>query len=218
MSSQRSRRPRKGNVRRDQILRVAAAMFAEKGYQATSLQDIADEVDLLKGSLYYYFQSKQDLLLEVARAAHVVPSDELAAFLEEVDSGIEKLHRYVEYIIKTLANHPITVTAFYSEMRYLEPEHAREIVAERDRHQEMLVDLIASGQADGSIATHTHPKLMAMGIIGLVNSIARWYQPDGAWTPDVIARAFADMVVDGLGAQRAPRSTTTDGAPAASRR
>jgi TetR/AcrR family transcriptional regulator, cholesterol catabolism regulator len=198
MTAPSSRPPLKGNERRDRILQVAATMFSERGYHATSLQDIADEVDLLKGSLYYYFESKQDLLLEVARAAHVVNMDELAKMLDEVSPGIEKVRRYVEYCITTIADHPITVAAFYSEMRYLEAEHAQEIIEERDRQQQLLVDLIGAAQADGSVGTRTPPKLAAMGIVGLINSIARWYHQDGAWGADEIARAFADMVVDGL--------------------
>jgi TetR/AcrR family transcriptional regulator, cholesterol catabolism regulator len=191
-------RGRRSNVRREQILDAAAQLFSVRGYQATSLQDIANEVDLLKGSLYYYFESKQDLLLEVARAAHVVPVDGLTAVLAGPGSVIEKLRRYVEYHIATLAEHPITVAAFYSEMRYLKPEHAREIIAARDREQDVLVGLLATGQEEGSVAATTPPKLLAMAILGLINSIARWYRPDGEWPPDVIARAFADMVVDGL--------------------
>ena len=197
-SPKRTRRSSGVNPRSAQIVDVAARLFAENGYPATSIQDIADGAGLLKGSLYYYFKSKQEILLEVARAAHNIDLEELLSSMDEVGSASEKVRRYIEYFVRNIASHPVTTAAFYRGMRYLEPDESTEIFDVRDRYEAALAEVIAAGQRDGSITAGPPAELLVIGILGLVNSIARWYEADGAWGEELIASTFADMVIDGM--------------------
>lgn len=198
MTTPRTRGKRGQNQRRAQILEVAARLFAEKGYEATSIEDIAVGVDILKGSLYYYFRSKQELLLEVARQAHSIPFDALTDAMDSVGTAPEKVWHYVEMSVRTVAEHPARTAAFYSEMRHLEPRHAREIIDARDRYESLLIDVLAAGQEDGSIARDAPPGLLARGIFGIINSASRWYRPGGSWPADLVSVAYADLVVSGV--------------------
>lgn len=186
-------------ARREVILRVAERKFATVGYEGTSLRDIADEAGVLKGSLYHYFESKEEILFEVARKAHSVSMDNLVdGSTGPADSAVDVIRRFVERNVRFITENSYGTAAFYAEMRHLTPAHAEEIVALRQQYETTLTDLIRDGQADGTIMADTPPRLLANAILGLINSIIRWYQPDGEWTADDIAAVFGSIAAKGV--------------------
>lgn len=197
------KRDAKGFRRRQEILNAAARIFFEKGYDATSTKDIADATGLLKGSLYYYVETKEDFLFEIIKENH----DGAIATLERVrgfeGEPLERLARLVgehfRYIVENLA----TTTVFFREFRVLSPERQAVIAAEGDVYLEYVRELLAQGQSEGSIASELDIRLISIGIVGMVNSAWLWYQPGGSRNVDEIAAEFVKVIISGVASDQA---------------
>lgn len=183
--------------REDEILAAAATIFRVKGYTATTVLDIANAVGMLKGSLYYYIESKEDLLFRVILRAH---ETSLASTKEMVEgtSDLEGVRIFIRESIRFVTSHPEQAAAFHTEYRYLTGAHLAAIVALRDENEGILRSLIRQGQHEGTIRRDVDAQLMVLQIIGAIRTIHSWYQRDNEWGDDAIAEGFARLSVDGI--------------------
>src|SRR5262249_17989516 len=113
---------RRKQERKQEVLEVAARVFHEKGYDSSSIQDIADGVGILKGSLYYWINSKEDLLYEILAGVH---EEALAAVEEAVEAEtetLEKLRAFVVALFTFHAENLVRIGVFFSDFRSLNPE------------------------------------------------------------------------------------------------
>src|SRR6266516_4679359 len=167
------RKPRE--ERWSELIEVATDVFYAKGYDAASLQDIADRLGMLKGSLYYYIQSKEDLLYDVIKAVH----EEGLANIESLAAGEgDALGRLRNVIIGHIEHEcrDLTKTAvFLHELQALSPER----------------------QA-GLIRAEVNPRLAALSILGSVNWVYRWFRTGGEFTAHQIGEQFADQALRGV--------------------
>lgn len=187
--------PRK---RRAEVLDAAARVFNEKGYDATSIQDIADEIGILKGSLYYYISSKEDALFEVLQEVHEAA---LAAVVEAVEfdgNALQRIRAFVETLARFNADNSIRMGVLLHDFRSLSEPRRGAIVRERDQYDQILRKLINKGKREGVICKDIDPKLTALAIMGMINSIYQWYQPSGSRRSANIGSAYADFVVAAL--------------------
>lgn len=192
-------RPRgKSHGRRAEMLETAARIFHTKGFEAATIQHIADEMGLLKGSLYYYMANKEEVLYEIIRSYH----EETRAYFDEIVAldvpTIDKLRRFIETETAHTAHHRVKSSLFFTEWRSLSEERRRSIIVERDRHDDFVRDCIVDAQAAGDFRPEINPRVAANGILGMVNSVYQWYDPDGPQTAEEIGREFADLIIDGL--------------------
>jgi AcrR family transcriptional regulator len=186
-------------ARKEQILDAALNLFYERGYDATSIQDIADAVGLLKGSLYYHIPSKESVLFEIVRRAH----DDLLALTDEALNtdapALERLRTLIGRHCEYVASNTHAVSVFFNEYRALDEAHRKVIVAERDEYEKRIRDLIRQGQDNSEIAKDLTPKVTAMGLLGMVNWIYQWYRNDGTLSGAEIGRQIAELAVRALG-------------------
>src|SRR5258708_3329722 len=114
-----SNQPRERRNRYDEIIQAALRIFAEKGYAATSIQDVADAVGVLKGSLYHYIDSKEDLLFHIFDDAHA-EAEKLMAEVDNLDADpVERLRFYLEASVRrTLGNLPLQAL-YFRDWRHL---------------------------------------------------------------------------------------------------
>ena len=182
--------------RRAEILHSALRAFREKGYHATTLDDIAVRLGVHKTALYHYFPDKESILyachreslaeivrlLEEARARHERPGERLAFLVSE----------HVRVMTDTLEGSPL---AF--EVGSLTPAHQEEIIALRDRYERALRRLVAHGVEAGEFR-RVNPKAAVFAILGAINWIARWYRPNGSLRAPQLGAAFAAHLVGGL--------------------
>ena len=202
--------------RTQDIIDTAAEIFHEQGYSETSVHDIAEAVGILKGSLYYYIRSKEDLLFQVLSDVH----DAFKGIVERtraIDApAVERLRYYVrEHVIFNTQN-VTKMAVFYHDYRALSEKPLAEIVERRRFYEDYLRDLIAEAQAEGSVNRDLDPKLAAFTLFGMMNWVYHWYQPTGSWTPDQIGEQVASMAIDGLVGPGAGRAgTAKKKAPAA---
>jgi len=195
----RGRKPsRKRQTRRAQVLEVAARMFHERGYQTTTTQEIGAELGLLKGSIYYYISSKEDLLFELIEQYHEETRGYFEAIVGSDRPPVAKIRELIITSTAHTARHLSRSSLFYTEWRALSEERQQVILAERERHEVALISWIAQAQADGDVRADVDPKLTALAIFGMVNSVYRWFRPDGRRSAEEVGEAFCALAVDGL--------------------
>jgi len=194
----RERRARAPRRRQQEILDAAARVFHEKGYESTSIQDIADSVGILKGSLYYYITSKEDLLYQIIEGVHREGLKNVDA-VEALDaSPLEKLRAFVTGHLLYNAHNLVRTAVFFQDFRSLTGERRKQILAERDAYEKYLRDLIRQAQRDGSVCPDVDPKVASITVLGMLNWIYNWYRPGGERSAREIGELCADFVTSGL--------------------
>lgn len=186
------------SARAKEIQDAAARIFHEKGYEATSIQDIADAVGILKGSLYYYINSKEDLLFDVIKAAHDQGLKDVQEWGVSDDPPAEKLSSAIKLHVVSNLSRLVEVGVFFHDFRSLSPERREAIVADRDFYDHQLRQVVIDGQESGVFDPTQDPKLVVMAILGMMNWVYQWYSPDGPQSVDEIADSFAQLVLGGL--------------------
>ena len=185
-----------------EIIDAAARMFREHGYADTSVEDVANAVGILKGSLYYYIDSKEDLLFRVLedvheQAKHILddvgamdapPLDRLAAYLRG----------HVEFNLRNLEK----VAVYYHDFTRLAPERRAVILEQRKQYERFVVGLIDEARQAGDVASDLDPRIAAYSALGMVNWVYTWYRPVGEAAPEELANLIAEIIVGGLRAAR----------------
>jgi len=173
-------------------------MFHERGYQLTTTQEIGAELGLLKGSIYYYISSKEDLLFELIEQYHIETRGYFDRVVESDQRPVAKIRELITTATAHTARHVTRSSLFYTEWRALSVERQQQILLERARHEDALVAWISEAQRDGDIRPDADPKLAALAILGMVNSVYRWFRPDGRRTAEQVGEEFCALTVDGL--------------------
>jgi AcrR family transcriptional regulator len=210
----RSRRPgrktRQGNTpqRRREILDAATTVFYEKGYEAASTRDIADAVGLLKGSLYYYIESKEDFLYEIIKAQHDGALAALDGVRETEGDALVRMAALIDTHVAFFTSHFVASVIYFREFRSLSTERQAEISAEGDAYLDFVRELIRQGQREGTIDAQIDVRATSLAIVGMLNSLALWYQEGGRLSPHNIAKQFASLVVTGLASEQASAGRT----------
>jgi TetR/AcrR family transcriptional regulator, cholesterol catabolism regulator len=189
-----NRRPR--DDRWEDLLRVSAAVFAQQGYSATSLQSIAERIGILKGSLYYYINSKEDLLFEIIHGV----LDQAITGLEELAAApkpaVERLHDAIVFHVKYLIQKHTETTVFLHEFQRLSRQRRRQIPSAR--YEEIFKQLIEEAQAEKSIRPELDPVIAARLVLGATNWIYRWYRPTEVTNPDKLSEEIANQLIRGI--------------------
>ncbi len=194
----RNRRSRAPRRRQSEILEAAARVFHQKGYESTSIQDIADSVGILKGSLYYYITSKEDLLYEILQGVHQDALKNLDRIRALEGTALQKIRAFVVVHFAHNAENLVKMGVFFKDFRSLSGERRDVIVEERDMYDNFLRDLIRAAQKEGLVCPDVDPKLAAITILGMLNWVYQWYRPDGGMSVLEIANDYGDFVVLGL--------------------
>jgi len=180
-----------------EILDAAARLFKEKGFHATSMQDIADAVGMQKGSLYYHIASKEELLFRISHDA----INAIIARLEEIAqaplSPTEKLRQAIENHVLTLCDRLDLLAVFLKESKTLTAEQQAQILERRKRYEELFEGILEEGIAAGEFRAVDVPVVTA-GLLGMLNWMHQWYRPDGRLSPQQIATIFTDLALRGL--------------------
>lgn len=183
-------------TKREAILATSAQLFLEKSYGRTSMNDVAERLNITKPALYHYFRNKEEILVECYRLGTGMIADTLNHIAAQCGKGLEK----VEAFIYSYAN---VMTANFGRcvMRLDEGDLSAvargEVRAHKKKIDRRLRSFIQEGIGDGSIAP-CDPKIAAFAIAGAVNWICMWYEPDGALSPEEIATQFARTLTQGL--------------------
>jgi AcrR family transcriptional regulator len=194
-STEDSRRERRMNRRRREILVVATRLFAEVGYEATTLEMIADELALSKPGLYYYIKSKDDVLVQIHEDIVQTIIDQAEAITRLEMSPDERLWQLIVSHVVTLCSHP--ARRVFLLYRSQLSERAQDIAALRHRYQDLIETVVKEGIERG-IFQVTNARLATATLLGALNWIPNWYSPEGPLSLQEIGAYFANILVGGL--------------------
>lgn len=191
--------------RSEQVYAAALRLFREKGYHATSMQDIAAAVGLYKGSLYHYIGGKQDLLLQVFdRAMGKLVADVEAIAADTSLRPSAQLRLVVGAHVSAVSTNMDALTVYLHEWRALAGDALANVQLQSERYTQLVSEIVARGVALGEFST-PDVRIATLGLLGMCNWLCQWYQPGGRLGPAEIAGHFADLVLDGLtSSNRAP--------------
>lgn len=171
---------------REDVVRAAGRLFADRGYHGTSMRDLGKEVGLLGSSLYSHVASKQDLLVEVVEegARLFEASAERALEIDGPASG--RLEALIAGHVDVVIENIDVARTFLNEARMLDDGHRGRIVSARDHYENAFRTVIRDGVADGSFATGVDAKTASIFILSILNAIERWYRPEGELDRDAL--------------------------------
>jgi TetR/AcrR family transcriptional regulator, cholesterol catabolism regulator len=180
---------------REKIAKAAVKQFRTKGYQITTLDDIANSVGVTKAAIYYYFSKKSDILLEICSQALNQALSALDA-LDPTKSPDEKLRETLASHVRFMVDNLEAWTVFFQEIDLRKESKARQIVADQRRFARVMEDILTEGM-DAGVFRRVDPELATLAILGMYNWVYRWYRSSGRTTEEVIDQ-FANMVEFGL--------------------
>jgi AcrR family transcriptional regulator len=181
---------------RTRILEEAAKLFTEKGYETTSVQDIAQATGLSKAALYHHFRSKEEVLYEISLQA-------LEGLLREGEKALSEPHpslallRFMEGHARFFEeNHAFFVTMLQG-IKSLSPEKRQKTVALRDRHEANLRTILRRG-IEAGVFRPVDVALAGRAVLSMLNWMIRWFRPGGPLRAEEVARMYFDLILRGL--------------------
>jgi len=203
-------RSRDYELQRETILARAAALFARRGYTATSMNEVAEACGVSKPALYHYVRDKHQLLAEIAET-HIA---RLLALVEEVDAAQlapeARLRRLIAAFLAAYSGSQAEHRVLTEDVRFLAVPERRRILGAERRVVAAFADAIAAVRP--GLAKERLGKPLAMLLFGMMNWMFTWLQPKGELSHADLAPVVADLFFGGIGAVRAPprRSTSTN--------
>jgi AcrR family transcriptional regulator len=194
-----ARPTRRAANREGEILAAAVDIFYDRGYATTSVEDVASAVGILKGSLYYYIDSKDDLLFRIVDAVHQDVQqivDEVAARTDEppLDRLADYVRRQVEYNARNLKR----IAVYYHDFERLSDERLADIRKRRRQHEQFVTGLLGEAQERGDLAADLDLRLAAKCVFATIIWMYTWYRPGGNVSGKALGDFCARFVLDGV--------------------
>lgn len=181
------------------IRNAARQLFAERGYNAVSMRDIAQAIGKQPGGIYNHFASKQTILVDLmqenlarAHAAAIAP-------LPDADPAT-KLEAFVRGHVQHNIDNPDDIFIAYMELRSLDPDGATQIMAQRNAYESALRAILRDGQTTGAF-TFADPAIHARAILSMLGGVTVWYRETGAQTQAAITENYVQAVLQSVGAR-----------------
>ncbi len=185
--------------RRDELLELAAAMFAERGLRATTVRDIADSAGILSGSLYHHFKSKEQMVEEVLRDFLDWLFGRYREIVETESNPLERLKGLFMASFEAIEHRHAQVVIYQDEAKRLSTLPQFDFVEARNREQrQMWVDVLSQGVEDGCFRPDLDVDLVYRFIRDTTWVSVRWYQPGGPLTAEQVGRQYLAIVLGGI--------------------
>lgn len=183
---------------RAEIAGVAARLFAQRGYAATTMADIAEPLGVTKAALYYYVASKEEILGIIADHALGLLESGLDRICSEHDTYTAQLRAAVRYHVEVATHDTRSLFVLQAIKGELSDEQQRALRQRSRGYRLRLAALIADGQQEGEMRADLDPNLAALAVIGMCSWAAWWFDPGGAADPQRVAEVFERVCLGGL--------------------
>jgi AcrR family transcriptional regulator len=190
--------------RETELMAAATRLFRERGFHATSMQDLGEALAMNRGSLYHYIASKDDLLWTILNGALDLLERRVNPELDADAAAVERLARAVHAHLHVAADHADELSLVQIELRSLSRDRRIEMIARRDAYERRWRQAVADGIAAGELRPFD-VRLAGIGILSACNWFTQWYRPDGGLSVDEIADAFVSLFLGGLAAREQDR-------------
>ena len=185
--------------RRDELLELAATMFAERGLRATTVRDIADSAGILSGSLYHHFSSKEEMVDEVLRGFLDWLFERYEQIVATEPNPLERLKGLFMTSFEAIEHRHAQVVIYQDEAKRLASQERFSYVEERNQEQrKMWLDLLNQGVKDGYFRPDIDVDLVYRFIRDTTWVSVRWYQPGGPLTAEEVGRQYLAIVLGGI--------------------
>ena len=187
---------RRKRLDRNELLRKSVEVIRKNGFQATSIEDLADQFQFSKPALYYYVESKESLLYEIYEQTIREWTSEVRQIRELPDlSPDERIHQVIRRFLRFCVDHDEMVI-FFTEKINLSDEHFQNVSEQEREVIELIVAIIEDGMRGGQFVKGS-AKTLAFGIIGMVAWTYRWYSLDGPISPEDLADSYHQILSRG---------------------
>ncbi len=183
---------------RQRIVAAAVALFAEQGYDATSVNQVVARAGVAKGALYHHFESKDDLLYEVYRELVDRQLAGLRTILAEGRPPAATLRALIDDLVSTTAASAAEAKVFARESHRLGDANQARVRAARRAIHDAVIELVRAGQATGDFAPVASPEMVSFTVFGVINELPVWYRPDGPKQPAELAAELAALILAAL--------------------
>lgn len=183
---------------KEELTRQSIQLFERKGFSSTSVQDIVDSLGVTKGTFYYYFTSKETLLMDI----HLSYIDDLLSRQQKVlnsnASCGKQLAEIVEMLINDIQTQGSNVRVYFREMRHLSEENSRVIKDKRRLFHLTIEQIIKEGIEKKEFRENLEPKMTTFAILGVTNWSYEWFDPSGNISPKELATMYMDFILHGI--------------------
>ena len=185
---------------RQEILRTAARLFQQRGYDATSMNDVAAALKLSKGGLYHHFQSKDEILFEIMNHAMEITQERVINPVRGIADPEERLRALIRLHIEVvLSPRDREITVMLHENHPLPPALRKRINARKKDYIHFLENLMAEVQKlKKESSSRVSPRAAAFALLGMINWIYQWYKPEGELQAQTLIPQFTDLIFGGI--------------------
>ncbi|UOE95652.1 TetR/AcrR family transcriptional regulator [Alkalihalobacillus sp. LMS39] len=184
---------------KEKIFEKSIVLFGKNGFTETSIQHIVEELGVTKGTFYYYFTSKEELLMEIhLRFINELLQSQKAIVEDELKSAKEKLHGIVYMLLKNIEGQGQSAKVFFREMQNLNEEHLQDIFKKRDQFRKQTQHVIEKGMEMGEFRQDINAEIITLAILGAANWGYHWYDPKGPLTELQISDIYLDFIINGI--------------------
>ncbi len=183
---------------KDEIRRQALRLFAERGYSAISMRELAEAVGVRQGALYNHFSGKQALLVDLMASHMETLLATLDPALEGASDPVARLKAFARNHVLHHLDHPDDVFLAYMEIRSLEPENRDQIVTLRDRYEGVLRSILEAGRDEGLFQI-ADASVHARMLLSMMTGATVWYRDGGRLSRDAVVDCYLQGAVQSLG-------------------
>jgi len=183
---------------RQEILRTAARLFQQRGYDATSMNDVASALKLSKGGLYHHFQSKDEILFHIMSHAMDITEEKVINAVRGISDPEDRLRMLIRrHLNVVLSVRDREITVMLHENHPLPPPLQKRINARKKDYIHFVENLIAEVQRLKRTNGVVSPRAAAFALLGMINWIYQWYRPDGTLLGEDLVRQYTDIFFAG---------------------
>ncbi|CDQ39191.1 MULTISPECIES: TetR/AcrR family transcriptional regulator [Virgibacillus] len=184
---------------KEKLIEQSILLFEKQGFNATSIQDIVKKLNVTKGTFYYYFTSKEQLLMEIHDDYITNLLDRQLKIISRSSlSQKEKLIEIIRLLIIDIQDHGSSARVFFRELRHLSEGNVAAIKKVRREFLENVKNVVQEGINQGEFTNTLRGDMVAFGVVGITNWSYNWFNPDGDVTPEELARIYYQMILHGI--------------------
>lgn len=182
----------------DPILEIAGRLFRERGFEATTVRQIADAAGILPGSLHYRYRSKEEILLALLDRGIAHATDAVRLAITDVADPVERMRLALRAHLRLLVRDDVAIYVLLYEGRSLAGASRAHMVRLRDRYDALWDGILHAAAGTGRLRPTVDLKLVRLLLLGAANWTAQWFSPHGPYSSDQVADAFSDLLWKGI--------------------
>ena len=187
-----------GAVTAKRLLDLAARLFWENGYAATTTRELAEALGVQKASLYYHIGSKEDLLYQICIESLDNIHEAVSQAVSDVRDPLRRVQVMIRAHVFSMLEDREKHATMLTELKALSPERRAEVVARRDQYESLVRGILTDAQDAAVLTSEIPAKELELGLLNLLNWTIFWYQPDGDLSPDDVTSLFERIYIMGV--------------------